>query len=170
MAASQPDVVLMDISRPFMTGMQATRQILAGQPDTRIIMVTMVEDDASVFAAMQAGARGYVLKGSNADEMPSVIRAVSQGQVLFGARMAEHMLAFFHRPQRDQAVPFPELTDRERQLLDTMAQGLSNNEIAQRLVISPKTVRNHITSIFDKLQVADKGQAIVKDRRAGLGR
>ena len=168
--ATQPDVVLMDINMPVMNGLQATRQILADQPNTHIIMVTMVEDDASVFAAMQAGAKGYVLKGSNGDEMLDVIRAVAQGQVLFGAKMAERILAFFRSPQGDQVVPFPELTDRERELLDAMAQGLNNNEIAQRLVISPKTVRNHITSIFDKLQVADRGQAIVKARKAGLGR
>lgn len=168
--ASQPDVILMDINMPVMNGLYATRQILADQPDAYIIMVTMVEDDASIFAAMQAGARGYVLKGSNADEMLSVIRAVAQGQVLFGAKMAERMLAFFHTPQNDQAVPFPDLTDRERELLDLIARGLSNDQIAERLVISPKTVRNHITSIFDKLQVADRGQAIVKARQAGLGR
>lgn len=168
-AASQPDVVLMDINMPILNGLHATRQILADHPDTRIIMVTMVEDDASVFAAMQAGARGYVLKGSNADEMLAVIRAVAKGQVLFGAGVAERMLAFFHSPQRDQTVPFPELTERERELLDLLAQGLNNNEIAELLVISRKTVSNHITSIFDKLQVADRNQAIVKARRAGLG-
>lgn len=167
--ASQPDIVLMDITMPVMNGLEASRQIISSHPDCRIIMVTMVEDDASVFAAMQSGARGYVLKGSNADEMLTVIRAVAQGQVLFGAKMAERMLAFFHNPQTDQAVPFPDLTDRERELLDLIARGLNNSQIAERLVISPKTVRNHITSIFDKLQVADRGQAIIKARQVGLG-
>lgn len=165
----RPDVVLMDINMPYMNGLQATRKILSDQSDTRIIMVTMVEDDASVFAAMKAGARGYVLKGSNADEMLTVIRAVASGQILFGAKMADRMLAFFQHPQRDQTTPFPDLTDRERELLDSMARGLNNNEIAEELVISPKTVRNHITKIFDKLQVADRSHAIVKARKAGLG-
>ncbi|MCB0037421.1 MAG: response regulator transcription factor [Anaerolineales bacterium] len=171
-AALQPDVILMDINMPTYSGIEATTRILQELPETKIIMVTMLEDDASVFAALRVGARGYVLKGSNADEMLAVIRAVAQGQVLFGAAMAQRMLNFFQSAQNEAEAlrPFPDLTERERELLDLIAAGLSNNDIAQKLVISPKTVSNHITNIFDKLKVADRAQAIIKARAAGLGK
>jgi DNA-binding NarL/FixJ family response regulator len=169
----EPDVVLMDINMPDTNGVEATRTILKGHPQIGIIMVTMLEDDASVFAAMRAGARGYVLKGSNHAEMLQAIRAVASGQALFGPAIAARMMRFFESPPAvsTPATPkeaFPELTEREREVLGLIAQGLNNNEIAQELVISPKTVRNHITSIFSKLQVADRAQAIIRAREAGL--
>jgi DNA-binding NarL/FixJ family response regulator len=169
----QPDIILMDINMPGLNGIQATHQILAEHPQVGIIMLTMVEDDASVFAAMRAGARGYLLKGASPDEMVSVIRAVAQGQALFGPAIATRLMNYFRELGRmplDEAPgsPFPELTGRELEVLQLIAQGLNNPEIAQRLVISPRTVKNHITSIFSKLQVADRAQAIVLARRAGL--
>ena len=173
--ALQPDVVLMDINMPGVKGIEATRRILHTSPTIGVIVVTMLEDDASVFAAMRAGARGYVLKGAHHDEMLQAIRAVASGQALFGPAIATRLMNFF---QSLGAVPrpsllaqvFPELTDREREVLQLIAQGLNNSQIAERLVISPKTVRNHITSIFSKLQVADRAQAIIRAREAGLGR
>jgi DNA-binding NarL/FixJ family response regulator len=169
----QPDIVLMDINMPGLNGIQATQQILASQPQTGIIMLTMLEDDASVFAAMRAGARGYVLKGASPKEMLSVIRAVAEGQALFGPAVATRLMNYFQELGRAPVAaqpesPFPELTDRELEVLRLIAQGHNNQEIAQELVISPKTVRNHITSIFSKLQVADRAQAIVRARQAGL--
>lgn len=171
--ALQPDIVLMDIHMPGLNGIQATQQILSEQPQTGIIMLTMLEDDASVFAAMRAGARGYLLKGANPDEMVSAIRAVAQGQALFGPAIATRLMNYFQdlgrmRLDAVAASPFPELTKRELEVLHLIAQGHSNQEIAQKLVISPHTMKNHITSIFSKLQVADRAQAIVLARRAGL--
>ena len=168
----QPDVVLMDINMPQMSGIEATSHILKAYPNTHIIMVTMLEDDASVFAAMRVGARGYVLKGSDSNEMLSVIRAVDQGQILFGSSMAERVLNFFNQSNQNSgnSMPFPELTEREQELLNLIAAGYSNGDIANSLVISPKTVSNHITSIFDKLQVPDRAQAIIKARDAGYGK
>jgi DNA-binding NarL/FixJ family response regulator len=168
-----PDIVLMDINMPDLNGIQATLQILASQPQTGIIMLTMQEDDASVFAAMRAGARGYLLKGASPTEMLSVIRAVAEGQALFGPAIAARLMNYFQELERMPAAsqpetPFPELTERELEVLRLIAQGYNNQEIAQKLVISPKTVRNHITSIFSKLQVADRAQAIVLARQAGL--
>lgn len=168
-----PDVVLMDINMPELNGIQATQQILAQFPQTGIIMLTMLEDDASVFAAMRAGARGYILKGASPDEMLSVIRSVAEGQALFGPAIATRLVNFFQELRytpgaTSPQTPFPELTERELEVLHLIAQGYNNPEIAQKLVISPKTVRNHITSIFSKLQVADRAQAIVLARQAGL--
>ena len=169
----QPDIVLMDINMPGITGIQATQQILASQSKTGIIMLTMLEDDASVFAAMRAGARGYLLKGASPEEMLSVIQAVAQGQALFGPAIATRLMNYFQELgrmplDRSAETPLPELTERELEVLRLIAQGLNNKEIAHQLVISPKTVRNHITSIFSKLQVADRAQAIVLARRAGF--
>jgi len=173
--ALQPDVVLMDINMPDLNGIEATRQILASQPSMGIIMVTMLEDDASVFAAMRAGARGYVLKGAHHDEILQAIRAVASGQAVFGPAIATRMMNFFQglnqpAPKTGNAIQaFPELTEREREVLVLIAQGVSNKEIAEKLVISMKTVSNHITNIFGKLQVADRAQAILRARDAGLG-
>lgn len=167
----EPDVILMDINMPGLNGIRVTEQILAQHPQTRIIMLTMLEDDASIFHAMRAGARGYLLKGAEPEEVLSVIRAVAEGQALFGPAIATRLMQYFKELSAKPAVsdsPFPELTDRELELLRLIAQGLNNQEIAQKLVLSPKTVRNHITNIFSKLQVADRAQAIVRAREAGL--
>jgi DNA-binding NarL/FixJ family response regulator len=169
-----PDVVLMDISMPDLNGIEATQQILAIKPDTGIIMLTMLEDNDSLFAAMCAGARGYILKGADKAEVLKTIRAVANGEALFGPAIASRLTSFFQNtggraPQNEIASPFPDLTDRERELLELIAQGENNQDIAQRLHISAKTVSNHISNIFNKLQVADRAQAIVKARQAGLG-
>jgi len=169
----QPTVILMDINMPGLNGIQATQQILQDRPQTGIIMLTMLEDDASVFNAMRAGARGYLLKGADPNEVLSVIRAVAVGQALFGPAIASRVLGYFKelgsRSSSQQIeTPFPELTDRELEILRLISQGLNNSEIAQKLFLSSKTVRNHITNIFSKLQVADRAQAIVRAREAGL--
>ena len=169
----QPDVILMDINMPGLNGIHASEQILQIQPQTRIIMLTMLEDDASVFNAMRVGARGYLLKGADPNEVLSVIRAVAEGQALFGPAIATRLMNYFKElgsksGSTETLTLFPELTERELEILRLISQGLNNPEIAQKLVLSPKTVRNHITNIFSKLQVADRAQAIVRAREAGL--
>lgn len=169
----QPEILLMDINMPGLNGIQATQQILEKQPQIRIIMLTMLEDDASVFNAMRVGARGYLLKGADSQEVLSVIRAVAEGQALFGPAIATRLLNYFKEMSTKPAVsstgtPFPELSERELEVLRLIAQGLNNQEIARKLVLSSKTVRNHITNIFSKLQVAGRAQAIVRAREAGL--
>lgn len=170
-AAVTPDVILMDIQMPDMNGIEATRRIMTHQPDVGIIMLTMLEDDDSLFAAMSAGARGYILKGADKAEVLRTVTAVAAGQALFGPAIARRLTAFFQRgSSRETAVtPFPDLTDREREVLALIAQGLSNSDIAAQLCVSGKTVSNHISSIFNKLQVADRAQAIIRARDAGLG-
>jgi DNA-binding NarL/FixJ family response regulator len=167
-----PDVVLMDIQMPDMNGIKATRRILDEQPEIGVIMLTMLEDDDSLFAAMRAGARGYVLKGADEAEVIDTITAVAQGQALFGSAIAARLTTFFQKGgQRETAAkPFPDLTDREREVLVLIAQGVNNKDISTRLHISGKTVSNYISSIFNKLQVADRAQVIVKARDAGLGK
>jgi DNA-binding NarL/FixJ family response regulator len=177
-ALEQPDVILMDINMPGINGIEATRRILRASGGAGggaggglgIIVVTMLEDDASIFAAMRAGARGYVLKGANHQELLQVIRAVAQGQVLLGPAIAARVTQFFARVQASSSArPFPELTEREHEILELMSRHHTNTEIAQQLGIGDKTIRNHISNIFNKLQVADRAQAVVKARQAGLG-
>lgn len=168
----QPEVILMDIMMPEMNGIQATRRILQARPETGIIMLTMLEDDDSLFAAMCAGARGYILKGADKAEVLATIAEVAEGRAIFGAAIATRLTRFFRQIEatpRQADIAFPDLTDREREVLDLIAQGVDNQQIADSLVISPKTVSNHISSIFNKLQVADRANAIIKARQAGLG-
>ena len=165
-----PDVVLMDIQMPGINGIEATRRILGSDPKVGIVVLTMFEDDDSVFSAMQAGAKGYVLKGADPSEILKVVRAVAEGDAYFGAEIARRLTDFFAAPRPSSpAEPFPELTAREREVLDLIAQSHNNAKIAKLLYVSPKTVRNHISNIFTKLQIADRTQAILRAREAGLG-
>lgn len=165
----QPDVILMDLQMPDVNGIEATRQIVHTSPHIRILMLTMFEEDDSVFAALRAGARGYLLKGALKAEIVRAVRAVHNGEAIFGSAIAKRLLQFFSAPPPTApAQLFPELTDREREILKRMAQHETNVEIADKLALAPKTVRNHVSNIFSKLQVADRAQAIIKAREAGL--
>ena len=164
----QPDVVLMDLQMPGGSGIDAIREIVAASPTTKILVVTLFEDDDSVFAALRAGARGYVLKDTDEEEMIRAIRAVGNGEAIFSPAVAKRVLAYFAVPRRDAPQLFPTLTEREREILRHLAQGKSNPAIATELFLSPKTVANHLSNIFGKLQVADRAEAIIRARDAGL--
>ena len=166
--ALQPDVVLMDLQMPGGTGIEAIREIVAASPTTKILVVTLFEDDDSVFAALRAGARGYVLKDTDEDEMIRAIRAVGNGEAIFSPAVARRVLAYFTVPRREAPQLFPTLTEREREILRLLAQGKSNPAIAAELFLSAKTVANHLSNIFGKLQVADRAEAIIRARDAGL--
>lgn len=170
-AELEPDVVLMDITMPTLNGIEATRQITAETPDTGVLMVTML-DDNSLYAAMRAGARGYLLKGADGDETLRAIRAVANGEAIFSPAIAARMTEVFALPPQEKRVPqvpFPELTPREHEILELIAQGKSNAEIAEQLTLSLKTVRNHVSNIFNKLQVSDRLQAALRAREVGMG-
>ena len=164
-----PDVVLMDIQMPGMNGITATREIVVTSPSVRVLMVTLFEDDDSVFSALRAGAWGYVLKETDEDEMIRSIRAVAHGEAIFGPAIATRVLAFFARPRPQAPQVFPTLTERERDILHLIARGKSNQAIAHELSLSPKTIANNVSNIFSKLQVADRAEAIVRAREAGIG-
>ncbi len=169
-AQVNPEVILMDVNMPGLNGIEATRRILAAAPHVAILMVTMFDDDESVFAAMRVGARGYLLKGAEGEETIRAIMAVSQGEAIFSPTIAQRFMGYFTAPHKNpQAEPlFPELTEREREVLTLIAQGYTNPAIAEHLVLSPKTVRNHVSTIFSKLQVAGRAEAIIRARDAGL--
>jgi DNA-binding NarL/FixJ family response regulator len=166
--ALQPDVVLMDLQMPGGSGIDAIREIVAASPTTNILVVTLFEDDDSVFAALRAGARGYVLKDTDEDEMIRAIRAVGNGEAIFSPAVAKRVLAYFAVSRREAPQLFPTLTEREREILRLLAQGKSNPAIAAELFLSSKTVANHVSNIFGKLQVADRAEAIIRARDAGL--
>ena len=163
-----PDVVIMDLRIPGGNGIDTTRQLSSLYPRMAVLVLTMVDDDASIFAAIRAGASGYLRKESDADEIIRAIRAVAHGEFITSPGIADRIIGFFNTPH-DGLPAFAGLTAREREILDMIAGGANNQEIARRLFLSPKTVRNHIGNVFAKLQVSDRAQAIVKAREAGLG-
>ena len=165
----RPDVVLMDLHMPGVNGVEATRTITAQHPAVAVLALTMLEGDDSVFSALRSGARGYLLKGAGRDQITAAVSAAARGEVAFSPAIAGRVLSFFAGPARRGAVPFTELTDREREILDLVARGLTNPAIAARLVLSEKTVRNHVSNVFAKLHVSGRAEAVAKARDAGLG-
>jgi DNA-binding NarL/FixJ family response regulator len=166
---TQPDVVLMDLQMPELDGIAATRQIRTRSPGTAVLVLTMYDDDTMVFEAVAAGAIGYLIKGSDGADIVAAIGSAASGQAVFGAALARRLQNWFSRP-RPAAQSFPHLTEREREILDALASGLNNAQIGERLFLSPKTIANNVSIIIDKLQVAHRGEAIIRARDAGLGR
>jgi DNA-binding NarL/FixJ family response regulator len=166
---AQPDVVVMDLHMPGLNGIEATRRIVADSPHIVVVVLTMFDDDDSIFSALRAGARGYLLKGADRDRIRHAIHAAASGEIIFGADLAARMLGYFTATPAVPPPVFPQLTDREREVLELVAQGRPNTAIAARLGLSQKTIRNHVSNILTKLQVADRAQAIVQARDAGLG-
>ncbi len=168
-AALQPDVVLMDLQMPDINGIEATREILHTSPHIRILVVTLFEDDDSVFTALRAGARGYVLKDAKEEEMLRAIRAVGSGEAIFSPTIATRLMDYFAAPRPAVSKElFPTLSEREREILQLIARGSTNSDIARQLALSVKTVSNYVSNIFSKLQVTDRAQAIIRARDAGL--
>jgi DNA-binding NarL/FixJ family response regulator len=168
-ANTMPDVVLMDLHLGDDSGIEATRAIAKRHPDIAVLVITMQEDDESIVAAIRAGARGYLLKGASPEEVERAIRAVANGEVILGPRVAARAMAAVTAGRTAARLPFPELTDREREVLDLVARGYDNTTISRRLVLSPKTVRNHVTNVLGKIGAADRSAAIVAARESGLG-
>jgi DNA-binding NarL/FixJ family response regulator len=171
-AEAAPDVVVMDIQMPRLDGIEATRMITGRQPEVRVVMLTMNEDDETVLSAIRAGASGYLLKGSGADEVQTAIRAAAAGGMVFGASLAGRVASYFSGALQAQTAPepFPDLTDRERDVLRLLAAGKSNDAIAGELYVSNKTVRNAVSGIYAKLHAAGRAEAIIAAREAGYGR
>jgi len=168
-ATLQPDVILMDLQMRGINGIEATRQIVHMSPHILVLVVTLFEDDASVFTALRAGARGYVLKDAKEDEMVRAIQAVGSGEAIFSPAIASRLMDFFAAPHPSVSKEvFPTLTEREREILQLIARGSTNHDIAKQLVLSVKTVNNYVSNIFSKLQVTDRAQAIIRARDAGL--
>lgn len=167
----QPDVILMDVSMPGKNGIEATRDIIGTSPHIGVLMLTMFDDDSSVFSAMRAGARGYLLKGAQKEEIVRAVRVVGDGEAIFSASIARKMMVYFDAvsSRTSGSVLFPHLTAREREVLAWIARDLSNAEIARRIGLTLKTVRNHVSNILSKLQAADRTQAIMMAREAGMG-
>lgn len=167
----KPNIILMDLNLPKISGIEATKQIIQEQPDIGILVLTMYDDDSSVFAAMRAGARGYLLKEANRNEIIRAIQAVGDGEAIFSPSIARRMMYYFEAKSKQvQADVFPQLTEREREVLDHIARGKNNAEIAGVLSLNQKTIRNHVSNILSKLHASDRAHAIIMAREAGLGK